>query len=139
MSKNSFCSSPFGSGGKGGGGVCPVKIFLVVIGIFLVGAAVYFMIKSSRKSSENFISAWTSDLRELPDQRNYEVMAQLPLSLFPIGRGEMNYQNQLKVKKRFPRQHWKMMVPVSRPPDQVSLYDTGLAISPAVENIGVGY
>ena len=70
-----------------------------------------------------------------PDSVNYEVMSQLPFSNVLYGSGSIYHDKQLQLKNKYPRNGWDVLWPVSRYPDQVSVYDTGLAISPSVQRI----
>ena len=79
-----------------------------------------------------------TDTRSLPDFPEYQVMSQLPWDNPPVGRGEMNYNRQVAANEEFPRHRWLVEVPISRPPDEVSLYQTGMFVDPAIMNISTG-
>lgn len=79
-----------------------------------------------------------TDTRSLPGFPDYQVMSQLPWDNFPTGPGEMNFAKQEYLRNEFPRHRWLIDVPISRPPDEVSLYQTGMFVDPAIMNISTG-
>lgn len=109
----------------------------VIIAI-AVGFCLLLFILFGNKSEPYANTSPATDTRSVPDFPDYQVMSQLPWDNFPVGRGEMNYAMQVANNEDFPRHRWLIEVPISRPPDEVSLYQTGMFVDPAIMNISTG-
>lgn len=110
---------------------------LIIVAVAMVMVIIIFL--SRNRVNERYAnSSPATDTRSVPGFRDYQVMSQMPWTVPPIGPGEKNYAEQVAIQKEFPRHRWLIDVPISRPPDEVSLYETGMFVDPAIMNIGTG-
>lgn len=112
---------------------------VIGIGLCVLVVGIVALMMVMKKPNEYYANTSPStDTRSLPGFRDYQVMSQLPWDNPIVGPGEMNFDMQQITNKDFPRHRWLIDVPISRPPDEVSLYQTGMFVDPSIMNISTG-
>jgi hypothetical protein len=128
----------FGSKGKFEYNSKTISRTTCIVAVTVLVVFILFLIFGRGRNESYANTSAATDTRNLPGFPDYQVMSQLPWTNPPVGRGEMNYPRQVAAEEEFPRHRWLVDVPISRPPDEVSLYQTGMHVDPAIVRIGTG-
>lgn len=117
-------------GCKGKTGLCTYKIVALILIVTAICLLVWNTFSVERYGARSYTKT-----QVLPDHVDYEVMSQLPFSNVLYGPGAVYHNTQNKLKKEYPRRFWNVELPISRYPNEVNIYQTGLIEDPSIQKM----